>query len=125
MSVLVVDDHQDNRDLLCLFLRHKGICTLEAANGLEAVDIARTDHPNLIFMDISMPVLDGIAATKVLRTLQQTCDIPIVALSAHCSDSDMRQKAVEAGCTSCLCKPLEFDLLETILHDVEEFQHRN
>jgi CheY-like chemotaxis protein len=87
-------------------LRHLGYQVLEAQDGVQAVALARSEHPDLILMDISIPMMDGWEATRVLRRDPATRSIPIVALTAHAMDDD-RERAAEIGFTSYLAKPVE------------------
>ena len=114
--VLVVDDYADIRKMIALMLRGMGVAALEAANGLEAVEVATRQRPSLILMDISMPVMDGIEATRRLKALEGTRDIPIVILSAHSYDPTLRAQALEAGCDDLLAKPLENERIKDWVH---------
>ncbi len=104
--VLLVEDNVDNRIIYRTILMHAGYTVLEAGDGEEALRIAREDHPNLILMDISIPVIDGWEATRRLKADEATASIPIVALTAHAMVTD-RIKAQEAGCDGYLIKPIE------------------
>ena len=113
-TVLVVDDAPDIRELLGMLLSMNGCRVVEAENGQQAVDLAPQIHPDLILMDLSMPVLDGYEATRRLKALPETGAIPVVAVSAFC-DARNRQKALDAGCEECVCKPVDFGLLDGLL----------
>jgi two-component system, cell cycle response regulator DivK len=113
-TVLVVDDHEDIRELLSWQLQARGCKVVEAGNGREAVELAPQIRPDLILMDLSMPVLDGYEATRQLRGRQETRDVPVVAVSAFC-DADNRRKALDAGCVECVSKPVDFSLLDGLL----------
>jgi two-component system, cell cycle response regulator DivK len=113
-TVLVVDDHDDIRELISWQLQARGCTVVEAGNGKEAVELAPRVRPDLILMDLSMPVLDGYEATRQLRVRQETRDVPVVAVSAFC-DASNRQKALEAGCVECVPKPVDFGLLDGLL----------
>jgi len=113
-TVLVVDDHADIRELIRFHLQMKGCQVVEAADGGEAVELAARIHPDLILMDLSMPVLDGYEATRRIRSQPQLEDVPVVAVSAYC-DRNNRQKAFDAGCVECVCKPVEFEVIDCIL----------
>lgn len=114
-TVLVVDDAPDIRELLGMILSMKGCRVVEAENGQRAVDLAPQIHPDLILMDLSMPVLDGYEATRRLKARPESCGIPIVAVSAFC-DADKKQKALAAGCDDCVGKPVDFGLLNGLLN---------
>lgn len=105
-TILLVEDNEDNRIIYSTVLRHVGYDVLEAQDGVEAIDLARSKHPDLILMDISIPVIDGWEATRVLRQDPLTRAIPIIALTAHALADD-RERAVEMGFTAYLAKPVE------------------
>jgi two-component system cell cycle response regulator DivK len=104
--VLLVEDNEDNRTIYSTVLRHLGFQVIEAVDGVEAVALARSERPDLILMDISIPRMDGWEATRVLREDPSTRDIPIIALTAHALADD-RKRATEVGFTSYLTKPVE------------------
>jgi CheY-like chemotaxis protein len=109
-TILVVEDSDDIRLLMKMILEMKGYRVLEATNGLQAVESALKEIPNLILMDLSMPVMDGWEATKQLRQYERMRDLPIVALSAHCTGK-WREEAMEAGCNDCVQKPVSDEAL--------------
>jgi CheY-like chemotaxis protein len=105
-TVLLVEYNEDNRIVYSTILRHFGYLVTEALNGEEGIAKARSERPDLILMDISIPVIDGWEATQVLKHDPQTRGIPIIALTAHALASD-REKAMEVGCDGYLAKPCE------------------
>lgn len=105
-TILLVEDNQDNQAIYTAMLRHVGYTVLQALDGEEGVRLAREHLPALIIMDISMPILDGYDAMRLLKADAATAHIPIIALTAHAMASD-RQKASDAGCSSYLSKPAE------------------
>ena len=113
-----MDDVHDNRDLLRVLLQRKGIIVLEANDGREAIQVACLQHLDGILMDLSMPIMDGFEATRQLKGLDATKEIPIVAVSAYCSDSELCSKAVEAGCLYCINKPFELAALDSFLQAI-------
>jgi two-component system, cell cycle response regulator DivK len=116
--VLVVDDYEDHRLALRLFLERRGCQVVEAADGDEAAKAATREHPDLILMDISMPVLDGCAAMLRIREKQETRDVPIVAISAYEYASLhplLRMDASRAGLTEYLTKPFDPAQLESLV----------
>ena len=113
-TVLAVDDSDDIRALLCILLRGKGYRVVEASNGKEAVDLASRVKPQLILMDLGMPILDGYEATRQIRGRRETRNVPVVAVSGFC-DALNRHKALDAGCVECLRKPVDFGLLDGVL----------
>ena len=104
--LLLVEDNEDNRTIYSTVLRYLGYEVIEAEDGLRAVALARSEHPDLILMDISIPGMDGWEATRVLRADPATRAIPIVALTAHALADD-RKRAAEVGFSSYLAKPIE------------------
>lgn len=105
-TILLVEDNEDNRSIYRTVLEHFGYGVLEAPDGEEGVRIARESVPDLILMDISIPLLDGWEATKLLKAEDGTSGIPIIALTAHALATD-RTKAKEVGCDGYLAKPVE------------------
>ncbi len=115
-TVLIVDDFEDNRAMYAEFLRYSGFEVIEAADGLEAVEKATSSLPDLVVMDLSLPVLDGWEATRRLKGDPRTRHIPVVALTGHALEGHS-QGAREAGCDGFLAKPC---LPETLLATVEK-----
>jgi two-component system cell cycle response regulator DivK len=111
-KVLLVEDNEESRDGLSRRLRRQGYEVLLAADGRQAVDAARAEAPDLILMDMSLPVLDGWEATRQLKAAPQTRGIPVIALTAHAMAGD-REKALEAGCDDYDTKPVELGRLLT------------
>ncbi len=114
-TVMVVEDFEDNRFMMRRLLEMSGYHVLEAINGEEAVEIARREHPSLILMDLSLPLLDGLAATRRIRQVKELSHIPIVAVSAH-DTADFHADALAAGCNDYVTKPIDFDQLEALLN---------
>jgi CheY-like chemotaxis protein len=113
-KILLVEDNEMNRDMLSRRLARKGYEVVIAVDGNEGVSKAQTEAPDLILMDMSLPVLDGWEATRILKTFPATQDIPVIALTAHAMAGD-REKALEAGCNDYDTKPIELPrLLEKI-----------
>ncbi len=113
-KILLVEDNEMNRDMLSRRLLKQGFEMVIAVDGEEAVDLARSEAPDLILMDISLPGLDGWEATRLLKTMPETRSIPIIALTAHAMAGD-REKSLAAGCNDYDTKPIDFRrLLEKI-----------
>ena len=110
VKILLVEDNETNRDMLSRRLARKGYEVILAVDGAEGVSLAHRHTPNLILMDMSLPVLDGWEATRQLKTAAATQAIPIIALTAHAMAGD-REKAIEAGCDEYETKPIEFQRL--------------
>ena len=108
--ILYVEDNEDNVYMLVRRLKRKGYEVVVAADGVKGLEMARTDAPSLILMDLSLPVLDGWEATRQLKAAPETQHIPIIALSAHAMEND-RESALAAGCDDYDTKPVEFDRL--------------
>ncbi|HZH90408.1 MAG TPA: response regulator [Pyrinomonadaceae bacterium] len=114
LTVLVVEDFADNRFMMRRLLEMSGYRVLEAVDGKEAVDVAESSRPDLILMDLSLPRLDGLDATRRIRELDGLSRIPIVAVSAH-DTNDFHSDALAAGCDEYVTKPIDFDELEALL----------
>ena len=114
MTVLVVEDFEDNRFMMRRLLEMSGYRVVEAVNGTQAVEVAVTERPDLILMDLSLPKLDGLAATRRIRQQDGLSKVPIVAVSAH-DTADFHAEALAAGCNEYVTKPIDFDLLESLL----------
>jgi two-component system cell cycle response regulator DivK len=113
-TIMVVEDFEDNRFMMRRLLEMSGYQVLEAVNGEEAVEIAKRERPSLILMDLSLPLLDGLAATRRIRQEAALRDVPIVAVSAH-DTADFHADALAAGCNDYVTKPIDFDQLEALL----------
>jgi CheY-like chemotaxis protein len=113
-KILLVEDNEMNRDMLARRLERRGYTIVMAVDGGEGVARAREDHPDLILMDMSLPVLDGWEATRQLKADEATQAIPVIALTAHAMSGD-KEKALAAGCDDYDTKPIELPrLLEKI-----------
>jgi CheY-like chemotaxis protein len=110
--ILLVEDNEMNRDMLSRRLLRRGYEVIVATDGAEGVAKAQANAPDLILMDMSLPVLDGWEATRRLKAAPETRVIPVIALTAHAMSGD-RDKAIEAGCDDFDTKPVEFDRLLT------------
>ena len=113
--VMLVDDYADTRDALRLVIESCGCRVVEATNGQEAIELVQTERPDLILMDLNMPVLDGVNATLRIREYEPTRDVPIVAITAHDS-TEFRVAAGAVGCCEYLLKPLDFDNLSDLIN---------
>ena len=110
MKILLVEDNELNRDMLTRRLKRKGFTVLCAENGQEGIDVAKSETPDIILMDLSLPVVDGWTAAERLKADASTKSIPIIALTAHAMKGD-REKALEAGCDDYDTKPIDFERL--------------
>jgi CheY-like chemotaxis protein len=114
MKILLVEDNDMNRDMLSRRLLRKGFEVVMAIDGGQAVTMAESERPDLILMDMSLPVIDGWEATRRVKGAETTAHIPVIALTAHAMSGD-REKALGAGCDDYDTKPIEMSrLLEKI-----------
>ncbi|MEW6277961.1 MAG: response regulator [Candidatus Eremiobacterota bacterium] len=118
--ILLVEDNEMNRDMLSRRLQRKGYEILIAVDGQEGVDMALRERPDLILMDMSLPVVDGWEATRRIRGTPEVSATPIIALTAHAMSGD-REKALEAGCDDYDTKPVE---LESLLGKMQALLNR-
>jgi len=109
-KILLVEDNEMNRDMLSRRLVRNGFEVIMAVDGEQGVAMAQSERPDLILMDMSLPVVDGWEATRRVRTGEATSAIPIIALTAHAMSGD-REKAIEAGCNDYDTKPIEMPRL--------------
>lgn len=109
-KILVVDDNADNRYLLLHMLQLNGYSVLSAVNGRDALDVAQKSSPDLVLMDMSMPVMDGWTATSLLKQEPRLSHIPVIAVTGHITYDDLR-RASEVGCSDHLEKPIDYDVL--------------
>lgn len=112
-KILVVDDETDSRNMLRTFLEIHGYQVVEASDGYDAVEKALEEHPDLIIMDMAMPLMDGVNAVRTIRLHDELLELPILGLTAYGSFYDPR--ALGAGCTDVLHKPLDWRTLEPLL----------
>ena len=112
--IMVVEDYDDTRAMLKSILERKGFRVVEAVNGREAVERAASECPDLILMDLDLPILDGIEATNRIRQMGALCAVPIVAITAY-PMSYTRVKAFAQGCNEYIPKPIELARLEEVL----------
>ena len=105
-TILIVEDNEDNLVIYSTILAYAGYRVLEARDGESGIRMAQTEHPDLILMDVSIPVIDGWEATRLLKADPATANIPIFALTAHALESD-RERAKAVGCDGYLPKPAE------------------
>ena len=115
--ILLAEDNEMNRDMLSRRLARYGYEVVVAENGQEAIALTKSEAPDVVLMDLTMPVLDGWEATRQLRAEEATAEIPIIALTAHALKED-RQRALEAGCTHFLTKPVDIKQLQATLREV-------
>ena len=113
-TVLLVEDTADTRELVRFMLESNGYRVLEADNGLDAVEIACREHPDAILMDMSLPVMDGCQATRLIRKEPEMASVPIIACTVY-NRWEWRGKAILAGCTDFMTKPFNSSGLVAVL----------
>jgi two-component system, cell cycle response regulator DivK len=116
-KILIVEDNEMNRDMLSRRLERKGFDVVMAEDGKVGVDMSKSENPDLILMDLSLPVMDGWEATSTIKADSATNSIPIIVLTAHAMAGD-REKALEAGADEYDTKPIEF---KRLLGKIKEF----
>lgn len=115
-TILYIEDNDDNLFMLTRRLRRRGYDVLAARDGKAGVQAALDSRPDLILMDLVLPVLDGWAATRELKSLPETREIPVIAVSSHAMSGD-REKALAAGCDDYHTKPIDFERLVTAIRN--------
>ena len=117
--ILVADDDRAHRDMLRANLEHAGYSVMEVTNGQEAVRCVKTQHPDLVLMDMRMPEMDGLTATRIIRAMNRkdAKEIPIIALTANALDEDV-QRSMQAGLNAHLTKPVESEILYETLESL-------
>ena len=112
-KVLIVEDYRDSREFMEILIKSYGHEALTATNGNEAVEIARAEIPDLILMDMALPVMDGLTATEIIRNSAELSEIPIVAITSHANT--LGEEAIKAGCNKVINKPLDFTKFEPVI----------
>jgi CheY-like chemotaxis protein len=116
-TVLLVEDLEENRRVIRLLARRMGVKLFEAVDGQEGIDIAQREKPDVILMDLSLPILDGWTATTRLKADPATAHIPVIALTAHAMAID-EQRARQAGCDGYVAKPIDLVTFQNYLRHV-------
>jgi len=114
LTVLVVEDDDDARYFMRLELEQLGYLVMEAADGSEAVEIALRQHPDIILMDLTLPLMDGLEATARIRSNEEMRDVPIIAVTAH-QESDWREEAKASGFDAYVTKPIDLSWLSELI----------
>ncbi len=112
--VLLVDDFEDSRFSLSKLLEIEGYEVIEAGDGAQAIELALNNKPDLILMDLSLPIIDGLSATRQIRQNEAMKSVPIIALTAH-DLIDFQDQAIDAGCTDYATKPVDFNALMVLM----------
>jgi two-component system, cell cycle response regulator DivK len=118
MRILIAEDNPDNREMLARRLERRGYSVLFAEDGAAAINAVFTHRPDLVLMDVSMPVLSGLEATKAIREREVGPRTPIIALTAHAMDS-ARQECLAAGCDAFATKPVDFPGLLALMSSLK------
>ena len=116
-TILIAEDNSDLRLTMEILLVRLGFQVLTVCNGREAIEAVCIQKPALILMDMNMPVMDGWSATCELKNDANTCEVPIIALTAYTLPGD-QARCIAAGCDACLAKPVDFDLLAAQIHSI-------
>lgn len=116
-KILIVEDNEMNRDMLSRRLERRGFAIVMAVDGRQGVDMTRSENPDLVLMDMSLPVMDGWTATRTIKDDPELAKIPVIALTAHAMEGD-REKAIAAGCDDYDTKPIE---LPRLLEKIQKF----
>jgi two-component system cell cycle response regulator DivK len=114
LTILVVEDYEDTSLAMRLALEDRGYRIVEASDGAVAVELAERERPDIILMDLNLPVMDGLEATKRIRSNPEMADAVVVAVTAH-SNQDYRDRALAAGCNAFVTKPIDFEWLNDLL----------
>lgn len=114
--ILIAEDFDENRIALRLILKHTGFDVIEAEDGQQAVDAVRREEPDLVLMDISLPVIDGLQATREIRSDKKFERLPIIVVSAH-DNEEIRREAAQAGGSEYITKPIEIEELKRLIED--------
>ncbi len=113
-TILIVEDSDDARYFMRLALEDLGYLIVEAENGVKALDVAQTERPDIILMDLSLPIMDGIMATEKIRASDGLSAIPVIAVTAH-QETDFREGAKAAGFNAYVTKPIDIDFLSELI----------
>lgn len=114
LRILIAEDFEENRVALKLILKHTGFDVIEAQDGQQAIEAVRREKPDLVLMDITLPVIDGLQATREIRSDEKFERLPIIIISAH-DDDEVRRQADEAGASGYISKPVEIEELKKLI----------
>jgi CheY-like chemotaxis protein len=112
-KILIVEDYDDARRLYKHMLEHIGFSVIEAADGYEAVEKFNEEHPNLVLMDMALPCMDGLAATRRIKQANEIDDVPVIGITAH--GNFYNEKAIEAGCDAIMSKPIDLNKMSSLI----------
>jgi CheY-like chemotaxis protein len=114
IKVLIVEDNEDYRNLIDFFLKLKGFEVVIASDGLEGIELAKSENPQIILMDLNLPILDGWEATRIITQNESTSHIPIIAVSANCKNNSTND-ILQAGAVGCIQKPVDIESLPDLI----------
>jgi CheY-like chemotaxis protein len=114
--ILIAEDFEENRIALKLILQHTGFDVIEAEDGGQAIEAVRREKPDLVLMDVTLPVINGLHATREIRGDEEFARLPIIIISAH-DNEEIRRQATEAGGTAYISKPVEVEELKKLIVD--------
>ena len=117
LTILIVEDYEDTSLAMRLALEHKGYHIIEASDGEQAVRLAASERPEVVLMDLNLPVLDGFAAAQRIRANPELKETVIVAVTAH-HDPELRARALAAGCNAFVTKPIDFEWLGDLISNL-------
>ena len=112
-KILIVEDNEDTRNFMKYLIESYGCQPIEASDGIEALDKFKKHQPDIILMDMSLPTVGGLTATRAIREVDATGKVPIIAVTAF--GNDYREQAIEAGCNDLISKPLDFAALHSLI----------
>ena len=112
-KVLIVEDNEDTRSFMTYLIERYGYLAITAADGIEALEAFKKNQPDIVLMDISLPTVGGLTATKAIREIDPTGKVPIIAVTAF--GKAYYEQAIEAGCNDLISKPLDFDVLHPLI----------
>ncbi|MCY7347048.1 MAG: response regulator [Pyrinomonadaceae bacterium] len=112
-KVLIVEDNEDTRGFMKFLIESYGYQVVEAADGIEALERFKFQHPDIILMDISLPFVDGLTAARAIREVETSGSVPIIVVTAF--GKSYYEEAIQAGCNDLLTKPLDFDTLQPLM----------
>ena len=115
--ILLVEDHEEIWDFLTRRLKRRGHDVILATDGQQGVDLARAEHPDIVLLDMNLPVMDGWTAAGLMKSSPETRDVPVIAMTAHAMSGD-REKAIAAGCDDYHAKPIDFSRLLTQIDEL-------
>jgi CheY-like chemotaxis protein len=112
-TILIVEDFEDSRSFMKFLLEGMGYKVIEAEDGFKAVEMVRRQIPDLILMDMALPLINGLTATKIIRQFRESSKVPIIAMTA--SGQFIYQQAIDAGCKDLITKPIDIDKIQPII----------